>query len=92
MRHQMTIELDASEGALLRTLGQVERRGFSLRSCTLREQASSGYMLEIAVESNRPVAVLKRQLERLHDVRMVVLRVAKVAVITPGFQSFAEAQ
>ena len=68
MKHSMTIELNAVEGAMLRTVGLVERRGFTLRSCTLHDEQDGRRVLEIAVESGRPVAVLKRQLERLHDV------------------------
>lgn len=71
MQHEMKIELSENEGAMLRTVGLVERRGFALRSCTLHDAEGGRRLLEIAVESGRPVEVLKRQLERLHDVLSV---------------------
>ncbi len=76
MKHEMRIELSTAEGAMLRTVGLVERRGFAVRSCTLHDASDDRRLLEIAVESTRPVEVLKRQLERLHDVQSVELPAA----------------
>jgi acetolactate synthase regulatory subunit len=73
MKHQMRIELNTAEGAMLRTVGLVERRGFQVRSCTLHDAVDDHRVLEVSVESDRSVEVLKRQLERLHDVRSVEL-------------------
>ena len=73
MRHFMKIELSATEGALIRALGLIERRAFSIQSCRLHEASDNRRTLELWVESDRPVAVLKRQLERLHDVQTVHL-------------------
>ena len=75
MKHFLKIEMSATEGALVRALGMVERRGFSLQSCRMYEDSDKQRILEISVESERPVAVLKRQLERLHDVHQVHLPV-----------------
>ena len=88
MKHFLKIELSTTEGALIRAIGLVERRGFSVLSCRLFEEADNQRILEISVESERPVAVLKRQLERLHDVQHVQLPVVaqqqsgKVAIHT----------
>ena len=72
MKHTLNIQLRVGEGTVLRTLGTIERRGFSLESCTIgAEVASEGHPMEITVSSERPVALLKRQLERLHVVLWV---------------------
>jgi acetolactate synthase regulatory subunit len=72
MKHTLNIQLRAGEGTVLRTLGMIERRGFSLESCTIGEEVGSeGRPMLITVSSERPVALLKRQLERLHVVLWV---------------------
>jgi acetolactate synthase regulatory subunit len=76
MKHEMRIELSTADGAMLRTIGLVERRGFFLQSCTLHDAQGDCRVLDIAVESGRPVEVLKRQIERLHDVQSVQLKTA----------------
>ncbi len=71
VNHQLKIELSASEGAMLRALGLMERRGYRLQTCTLHTEIDGKKVLEIQVESDRPAGLLKRQLERLHDVLAV---------------------
>ena len=78
MEHTLKIQLSASEGAVLRTLGLIERRGFSLGKCSISEADDSGRSMEVTVSSTRPGDLLKRQLERLHDVQRVELRPAVV--------------
>ena len=73
MKHLMKIELSTTEGALVRVLGMVERRAFAVLSCRMYEQDGDPRLLELSVESDRPVTVLMRQLERLHDVQQVQL-------------------
>ena len=68
MNHTLTIQLSGSEGAVIRTLGLIERRGFSLGKCSVGEVDISGRTMEVQVSSTRPGDLLKRQLERLHDV------------------------
>jgi len=61
------------EGALLRMLGLVERRGFQLRSVTMAERGEES-LLSIHVQARFPersLDVLAAQLRRLHDVRLV---------------------
>ena len=81
MRHELRIELSAAEGAMLRAIGLVERRGFPVQSCTLHSVEDERRVLEMTVESGRPVQVLKRQLERLHDVLSVQLPAAARQVV-----------
>jgi acetolactate synthase II small subunit len=78
MNHTLTIQLSGSEGTVIRTLGLIERRGFSLDKCSVGEVDSSGRTMEVQVSSSRPGDLLKRQLERLHDVFHVELKPAKL--------------
>ena len=87
MNHTLTIQLSGSEGAVIRTLGLIERRGFSLGKCSVGEADSSGRRMEVQVSSTRPGDLLKRQLERLHDVFHVELKPATTTKPrTPGIR------
>lgn len=77
MRHHLQIQLRAGEGAVLRAIGLVERRGFRLESMRLAEVAGASQRLDLDVSSERPAELLKRQLERLHDVLSVELEAAR---------------
>jgi acetolactate synthase regulatory subunit len=76
MNHSLKIQLRNNEGAVLRALGLMERRGFMLESCTVSEAEGERRSMTVAVSSTRPGDLLKRQLERLHDVLQVELRAA----------------
>jgi acetolactate synthase II small subunit len=66
---ELTIRMRSSEGALLRVLGTIERRGFALHELRTRE-VSDGLELGMRIDADaRPVEVLVRQLNRLYDVR-----------------------
>lgn len=85
MEHSLNIELSANEGAVVRTLGLIERRGFSLGRCSISEVEEGGRNMRVTVSSTRPGDLLKRQLERLHDVRSVELKpTAIIKKKTPG--------
>ncbi len=71
MKHTLHIRLRPSEGAVLRTLGLVERRGFLLDSMNVGEATADYRPMAITVNSDRPVELLGRQLQRLHDVLAV---------------------
>lgn len=81
MKHKLTIQLSSSEGAVIRALGLIERRGFSLDKCSVGEADINGRVMKVSVSSTRPGDLLKRQLERLHDVLHVELK--PVAAIKP---------
>jgi len=81
MNHTLNITLSGAEGAVIRALGLIERRGFSLDSCSVGEIENNRRALEVSVSSTRPGDLLKRQLERLHDVYNVELKPA--VVMTP---------
>lgn len=73
MQHTLHIQLRNGEGAVLRALGLMERRGFRLEACTVSEAGGDGRPMLVRVESDRPPELLQRQLERLHDVLWVKL-------------------
>jgi acetolactate synthase regulatory subunit len=73
-KHQLQIQLRDGEGAVLRTIGLIERRGFRLDSLNLAEATAEGRTLQVSVSSVRPVDLLKRHLERLHDVLQVDIK------------------
>ena len=87
MNHTLIIQLSGSEGAVIRTLGLIERRGFSLDKCSVGEIENSRRAMEVSVSSTRPGDLLKRQLERLHDVFHVELKPSTpIKPRTPGLR------
>lgn len=67
------VDFDAGEGALLRMVGLVERRGFVVSGATMAASDGRG-ALSLDVEprdSSRRLEVIAAQLRRLHDVRNV---------------------
>lgn len=72
--HRLTIEFSGVEGAFLRILGLMERRGYRLQTCTLNRKPDGSCVVDVMVESGRPGDLLKRQLERLYDVENVHLK------------------
>jgi len=81
MNHTLRVQLSSVEGAVIRALGLIERRGFSLNKCMVGESDGTGREMEVSVTSSRPVDLLKRQLERLHDVYHVEL--LPTAIVNP---------
>jgi acetolactate synthase regulatory subunit len=77
MDHTLHIQLSDSEGAVLRALGLMERRGYSIKCCAVGEITGAARDLDVTVTSSRSGDLLKRQLERLHDVRHVDLKPAE---------------
>ena len=82
--HTLQIQLRSCEGAVLRALGLMERRGYRLESCTVNEAQGDGQAMQVCVASERPAELLKRQLERLHDVLWVELGKPAVQWAAPG--------
>lgn len=67
MTAHFEIHLKAAEGALLRTLGLVQRRGFQVAEMALR-----GQVLTLSVDGQgRCPDLLARQIQRLHDVAQI---------------------
>lgn len=77
MSYDLNITIEQTQGGLLRTIGLIERRGFSVLSANL--SASTGDAQELTVrvtprDANRSIDVLARQIERLEIVRSVATR------------------
>lgn len=73
-QHHLQIQLRAGEGAVLRAIGLIERRGFRIDTLNVGEAGGNGRSMQVCVSSVRPGDLLKRQLERLHDVLWVELK------------------
>ena len=74
---ELNLIIDAAEGALVRLLGTIERRGFAVNQMSSRPHARG---IEVRVQignSTRPADVLLRQVRRLIDVREATLDVAR---------------
>jgi acetolactate synthase II small subunit len=70
---RLTIDFTPAEGAVVRMIGLVERRGYVLRGLSMNEQADSA-SLTMDVEprdTSRRVQVVAAQLGRLVDVKQV---------------------
>ncbi len=71
MTAHIEVHLKPAEGALLRTLGLIQRRGFSVTEMRL-ESVEFGQRLHCSVVGDgRCVDLLTRQIGRLHDVERV---------------------
>ncbi len=69
------IEFEHAEGAILRLLGLVERRGFEVCTMNLPRQREGRMNLDISLiarEAGRDIGVLRRQIYRLTGVRRVL--------------------
>ncbi len=66
------LTLNERTGVLLRVLGTMERRGYRPVQLELKEAATpQTLLLDMAVQSTRPMELLVRQLLKLGDVRQV---------------------
>ena len=73
MSERLIVNFTPAEGAAIRMLGLVERRGYSLRGLTMEEQPG-GASMTIDLEPRAPsrrIEVVARQLDRLVDVNSV---------------------
>ena len=90
MEYTLQVQLKDVFGASVRALGMMERRGYRLKTCCLGEPDGNSRELEVTVMSTRQGDLLKRQLERLHDVISVELKSAEpVAQNTTGVRPVA---
>ena len=71
MNRTIEISLERAEGAIIRAIGLIERRGFAVTSISTIAGTAAGLLglrLEVA-SRGRPYDVLIRQIEKLFDVR-----------------------
>jgi len=75
MNRTIEVSLTLAEGAIVRTLGLIERRGFVVHAVeTATEPQGGALVLRVEVGSRgRPFDVLLRQITRLFDVRHAFL-------------------
>ncbi len=69
------IEFESAEGALLRLIGLVERRGYEVCSMNLPTPATGTMILDLGImarDGDRDIGVLRRQIHRLTGVRRVM--------------------
>ena len=73
MNGRMVIGFEPADGAVIRMLGLVERRGFVVRRIAMADEGGSG-SLTVDVEPRDPsrrLEVLELQLARLQEVRSI---------------------
>jgi acetolactate synthase regulatory subunit len=71
MNRTIELSLERAEGAIVRAIGLIERRGFAVTSISTTAEGAPemlGLRLEVA-SRGRPFEVLIRQIEKLFDVR-----------------------
>ena len=73
---ELSLTLAPAEGALVRVLGLIERRGFRLGAMR-SEPSPRGLDVFLQLPADRPGDVLLRQVQRLHDVRNATLDFAR---------------
>ena len=67
----LEVHLKPAEGALLRTLGLIQRRGFTVTEMTLQSVEDGQHLQCSVVGDGRCPDLLIRQIRRLHDVYSV---------------------
>ena len=87
MKYTLNVRLSGCEGSVIRALGLIERRGYRLVKLKLSEADGNGQDMRVCVSSSRSGDLLKRQLERLHDVLGVdVVSVISMKQKKPGLR------
>lgn len=74
MNHTLRMNIQKVEGAMIRLLGLIERRGFSVTAMNARSDDAEQHV-EVTMHvraAGRSVDTLTRQIEKLYDVRSVV--------------------
>tara|TARA_R110001606_G_scaffold47517_9_gene120975 strand:- start:1343 stop:1657 length:315 start_codon:yes stop_codon:yes gene_type:complete len=75
MSNTLNIEIFETEGALVRLIGLIERRGFVISSMAMSAPSNGSARVTVDVAARggaRQIDVLTRQIERLFDVHAVV--------------------
>ncbi|PWT94391.1 MAG: hypothetical protein C5B53_13255 [Candidatus Melainabacteria bacterium] len=84
MRSTLDIRLNNCEGALERILCRLRQRGYALCDMNVRRSADfSAFVVEVTIESDRPMDQAVKQLTKLFDVQSVKLHVQHKEVL-PG--------
>lgn len=67
MQFRLDLRVSAAEGALLRVLGMIERRGFTASRLQAQRQADGCWQLQLEVAGQRPGHTLALQLDKVYD-------------------------
>ena len=90
MRYRLDLVLKPVEGALVRVIGMIERRGFAPRAISGGSEGGDGrWRLQLVIDGTRPAETLKRQLQKVYDCESVEISPMETA---PVAASPAEAQ
>ncbi len=84
MQYRLDLIVKPAEGALVRVIGMVERRGFVPRAVHATPHADGRWRLQMQVESTRPVETLRHQLEKVYDCEAVSVSVDAAEVVETG--------
>ncbi|WDS37725.1 ACT domain-containing protein [Pseudoxanthomonas sp.] len=84
MQYRLDLIVKPAEGALVRVIGMVERRGFVLRDVHATPHADGRWRLQMQVDSTRPAETLRHQLEKVYDCESVTVGVAAAAMVQTG--------
>jgi len=78
MHYRLDLVLNVAEGALLRVLGLIERRGFVVQSVHAQrsEEPALCWQVQLIVSSTRSSETLQRQLEKNYDCQSVQMQPA----------------
>ncbi|MBA3928174.1 acetolactate synthase II small subunit [Pseudoxanthomonas japonensis] len=68
MRYRLELKLKPAEGALLRVLGMIERRGFPPHAVHATHDSEGYWALAIVIDSTRAPETLRQQLLKIYDV------------------------
>lgn len=67
MQFRLDLQLSAAEGAVIRVLGMIERRGFTASSIHADRASDGTWQLSMTIAGPRPGQTLAHQLEKIHD-------------------------
>ena len=67
MQFRLDLQLTAAEGALIRVLGMIERRGFTASSIQAERTADGQWQVGMVVDGQRSGQTLAHQLGKIHD-------------------------
>jgi|AntRauTorcE11897_2_1112592.scaffolds.fasta_scaffold00908_2 acetolactate synthase regulatory subunit len=76
MQHRLSIQMQNNEGALVRLLGLIQRRGFTVEDINMPNTSGNVKSVSLAVSPDhdgRSIDVLQKQITRLYDVDAVTI-------------------
>lgn len=83
MQHSLSIQMQNNEGALVRLLGLIQRRGFRVENIHMPETTDTVKSVTVAVKPDhegRSIDVLQKQITRLYDINSVAVTGPKASV------------